>query len=94
MSVFCNLTEDDIFSSIARMKQNIDECHVLMLSGGFSAGDEHDGSGKFIANVLNNKDIADAVHATIDRGDLSWESATDSRPSSSRDSCLTDVWDR
>ncbi len=70
MSVFCNLTEDDIFSSIARMKQNIDECHVLMLSGGFSAGDEPDGSGKFIANVLNNKDIADAVHALIDRGGL------------------------
>lgn len=70
MSVFCNLTEDDIFRSIAQMKQNIDECHVLMLSGGFSAGDEPDGSGKFIANVLNNKDIADAVHALIDRGGL------------------------
>ena len=70
MSVFCNLTEDDIFRSIAEMKKNIDECHILMLSGGFSAGDEPDGSGKFIANVLNNKDIADAIHALIDRGGL------------------------
>ena len=70
MSVFCNLTEDDIFRSIAEMKKNIDECNILMLSGGFSAGDEPDGSGKFIANVLNNKDIADAIHALIDRGGL------------------------
>ncbi len=70
MSVFCNLTEDDIFRSIAEMKKNIDECHVLMLCGGFSAGDEPDGSGKFIANVLNNKEIADAIHALIDRGGL------------------------
>ena len=70
MNVFCNLTEDDIFRSIAEMKKNIDECHILMLCGGFSAGDEPDGSGKFIANVLNNKDIADAIHALIDRGGL------------------------
>ena len=70
MSVFCNLTEDDIFRSIAEMKKNIDECHILMLCGGFSAGDEPDGSGKFIANILNNKDIAEAVHRLIDRGGL------------------------
>jgi phosphoribosylformylglycinamidine synthase len=70
MSVFCNLTEEDIFRSIAEMKKNIDECHILMISGGFSAGDEPDGSGKFIANVLNNKEIADAIHALLDRGGL------------------------
>jgi phosphoribosylformylglycinamidine synthase len=70
MSVFCNLTEEDIFRSIAEMKRNIDECHIFMISGGFSAGDEPDGSGKFIANVLNNKDIADAIHALLDRGGL------------------------
>jgi phosphoribosylformylglycinamidine synthase len=70
MSVFCNLTEEDIFRSIAEMKKNIDECHILMISGGFSAGDEPDGSGKFIANVLNNKEIADAIHALLERGGL------------------------
>ena len=70
MSVFCNLTEDDIFRSIAEMKKNINECNIFMISGGFSAGDEPDGSGKFIANVLNNKEIADAIHALIDRGGL------------------------
>ncbi|MGN0189967.1 MAG: phosphoribosylformylglycinamidine synthase, partial [Candidatus Cryptobacteroides sp.] len=68
--VFRNLTENDILDSIAQMKKNIDECHILMLAGGFSAGDEPDGSGKFIANILNNKDIAEAIHALIDRGGL------------------------
>ncbi len=69
-SVFRNLTEQDIFDSIAEIKKNIDECHILMISGGFSAGDEPDGSGKFIANVLNNKDVAGAIHALLDRGGL------------------------
>ncbi len=69
-AVFRNLTSDDIFSSIDEMKRRIDECHILVLSGGFSAGDEPDGSGKFIANVLNNRDIAASVHALLDRGGL------------------------
>ena len=42
----------------------------IKYNAGFSAGDEPDGSGKFIANVLNNKDIAEAIHALIDRGGL------------------------
>ncbi len=68
--VFRNLTEQDVLNSIVEMKKNIDECQILALCGGFSAGDEPDGSGKFIANVLNNKEIADAIHALIDRGGL------------------------
>ena len=68
--VFCNLHGEDIFRSIAQMKKDISECHILALVGGFSAGDEPDGSGKFIANVLNNKDIAEAIHALLDRGGL------------------------
>ena len=70
MSVFCNLSGDDIFRSIAEMKKNIAECHIFALCGGFSAGDEPDGSGKFIANVLNNKDIAEEIHGLLDRGGL------------------------
>ncbi len=69
-SVFCDLTPEDITVSIEKMKKHIDECHILALSGGFSAGDEPDGSGKFIVNVLNNKVITDAVHALLDRGGL------------------------
>lgn len=69
-SVFRNLSDKDVFESIAQMKKNIDECQILMLSGGFSAGDEPDGSGKFIANVLNNKDIAEAIKGLLSRGGL------------------------
>ena len=68
--VFCNLTPEDVFRSISEMKKNISECNILALCGGFSAGDEPDGSGKFIANVLNNKEIAEEIHKLIDRGGL------------------------
>ena len=68
--VFRNLTEQDVNDSIEEMKRNIDECQILMLCGGFSAGDEPDGSGKFIANVLNNEKIAAAIEALIARGGL------------------------
>ena len=69
-SVFRNLSDKDVFESIAEMKKNIEDCQILMLSGGFSAGDEPDGSGKFIANVLNNKDIAEAIEGLLSRGGL------------------------
>ena len=69
-SVFRNLTEQDVFDSIDEMKKNIDECQILMFCGGFSAGDEPDGSGNFIANVLNNEKIAAAIEALIARGGL------------------------
>ena len=69
-SVLCNLAGDDILRSIDRMKEHIDRCHILVLSGGFSAGDEPDGSAKLIVNVLNNAKIRDAIHALLDRGGL------------------------
>ena len=70
MSVFCNLKSEDVLRSIQEMKKNIASCHILALCGGFSAGDEPDGSGKFIANVLNNVEIAEEIHKLIDRGGL------------------------
>ena len=70
ISVFKNLTGDDVLASIAEMTECIGRCHIMALSGGFSAGDEPDGSGKFIANVLNNQQVADAIHALLDRGGL------------------------
>lgn len=69
-SVFRNLSSEDIFSSIDEMAAKIAECDILALSGGFSSGDEPDGSGKFIANVLNNQKIAEQVHSLIERGGL------------------------
>lgn len=68
--VFCNLTSEDVIASIARMSEEIDRCQILALAGGFSAGDEPDGSGKFIASVLNNKDVAAAIERLLDRGGL------------------------
>ena len=70
LGVFKNLTGEDVIASIKEMKESIAECHIMALAGGFSAGDEPDGSGKFIANVLNNKEVADAIHALLDRGGL------------------------
>ncbi len=68
--VFCNLTSEDTLSSIKTMVEMIDSCHILALCGGFSAGDEPDGSGKFIATVLNNRDVTAAVHRLIEREGL------------------------
>ena len=70
LGVFCNLTAADVSDSIARMKREIDGCQILAFAGGFSSGDEPDGSGKFIANVLNNKEIAESVNALLSRGGL------------------------
>ena len=69
-SVFCNLTAEDIERSTRQMAQMIDECHILALSGGFSAGDEPDGSGKFIANVLQNNLVKEAIGRLDERGGL------------------------
>lgn len=69
-SVFANLNSKMIFKSIKEMKENIAKCQILVFSGGFSAGDEPDGSGKFIANVLNNKEIAVEIEKLIERGGL------------------------
>ncbi|MFR9593893.1 MAG: phosphoribosylformylglycinamidine synthase, partial [Rikenellaceae bacterium] len=69
-TVFCNLTSDDVFASIEAMVSNIDKANIFVLSGGFSSGDEPDGSGKFIATVLNNKSVMAAIHRLIDREGL------------------------
>ena len=68
--VFRNLTGDDVLESMDEMAANIAGCDILSLSGGFSAGDEPDGSGKFIANVLENGRVAEEIHALLDRGGL------------------------
>lgn len=68
--VFRNLTGQDVLDSIESMSRAISQCQILALAGGFSAGDEPDGSGKFIANVLNNESITREIHALLDRGGL------------------------
>ena len=68
--VFRNLSPEDIEASIRETVSNIDSCHILALSGGFSAGDEPDGSGKFIASVLMNADVKAAIERLLGRGGL------------------------
>lgn len=60
-AVFRNITPEQMQESIFELAQKIRQSQILVLSGGFSAGDEPDGSGKFIANVLRNSKIRDAI---------------------------------
>ncbi|MDE6290257.1 MAG: phosphoribosylformylglycinamidine synthase [Muribaculaceae bacterium] len=69
-SVFCNLTPEQTRESVATMAKMIDECHVLAFSGGFSLGDEPDGSGKFIASVIMNDAVKEAIERLLKRGGL------------------------
>ncbi|HWR28585.1 MAG TPA: phosphoribosylformylglycinamidine synthase [Negativicutes bacterium] len=56
-----NLSAHDIEESVAAMVKAIDQSQILMLPGGFSAGDEPDGSGKFIAALFHSPRLSDAV---------------------------------
>ena len=59
--VFNNLNSSFIEESIEKLKDSINSSQIIMLPGGFSAGDEPDGSGKFIATVFRNEKIKEAV---------------------------------
>lgn len=69
-SVFCNLTQEQTRESVATMAKMIDSCHVLAFSGGFSLGDEPDGSGKFIASVIMTDAVKSAIERLLKRGGL------------------------
>ena len=59
--VFRNITKEALNESIERLAKEISTAQIIMIPGGFSAGDEPDGSGKFIANALRNEKISNAV---------------------------------
>ncbi len=59
--VFRNLSTRHIEESIDALARRIRESQILMFPGGFSAGDEPDGSAKFIATIIRNPMIADAI---------------------------------
>jgi len=67
--VFKNMTEGQIVESVNAFEKAIRESQILMFSGGFSAGDEPDGSAKFIASVFRNPKIMDAVHDLLQQRD-------------------------
>jgi phosphoribosylformylglycinamidine synthase len=67
--VFRNLTARAVDESLHALANQIRQSQILMLPGGFSAGDEPDGSGKFIATVLRNPIVSDAVMDLLTKRD-------------------------
>ena len=59
-----------MIASIEEMVTYLGRAQILMLAGGFSLGDEPDGSAKFIVSVLNNKLVSRAVESLLARGGL------------------------
>jgi phosphoribosylformylglycinamidine synthase len=70
MLVVRNLTAVGVEESIAAMVKYIRRCQIIMLPGGFSAGDEPDGSAKFIATMFRNPYVKEAVTAFLEQGGL------------------------
>lgn len=62
-----NLNHQLLDESIENWVKEIRQSQILVFSGGFSAGDEPDGSAKFIVNVLKNPKMKDAVHELLER---------------------------
>lgn len=67
--VFNNLDPNSIRESIKIYENAINESQILMFPGGFSAGDEPDGSGKFIATAFRNERIKEAVNNLLNKRD-------------------------
>ncbi|MBB6714770.1 phosphoribosylformylglycinamidine synthase [Clostridium gasigenes] len=67
--VFRNMTKEELLESIDKLESLIKETQIIMLPGGFSAGDEPDGSGKFIATIFRNEKIKNAVNDLLKNRD-------------------------
>jgi phosphoribosylformylglycinamidine synthase len=67
--VFRNRNREDILESGRDLAAAVSEAQIVALSGGFSAGDEPDGTGKFIANVFRSPAIAEEVTNLLEKRD-------------------------
>ena len=67
--VFKNLTEADIRDSVQVFEEAIAQAQIIMFPGGFSAGDEPDGSAKFFATAFRNEKIQEAVMKLLEERD-------------------------
>ena len=65
----CNLTADDLLQSTAALESAIRKAQIVFIPGGFSGGDEPDGSAKFICSFFRNPAITDAVHDLLKNRD-------------------------
>ncbi|MGL6130629.1 MAG: phosphoribosylformylglycinamidine synthase, partial [Fusobacteriaceae bacterium] len=68
--LFKNLTQKDIEDSIEALCSKLEKSQIFMIPGGFSAGDEPDGSGKFIANILQNENVKEATQKFLKKQGL------------------------
>ena len=67
--VFRNLSPEAVEDSIQQMVKGINNSQIIILPGGFSAGDEPDGSGKFIATAFRNPLVKEAVMKLLQERD-------------------------
>lgn len=67
--VFKNMNGENIRESVEMFEKGISDAQILMFPGGFSAGDEPDGSGKFIATAFRNERIKEAVMKLLNERD-------------------------
>ncbi len=67
--VFRNLTPSNIRDSAEMFAENIDQSQIIMFPGGFSAGDEPEGSAKFFATVFRNEQVKEAVDRLLNQRD-------------------------
>ena len=67
--VFKNMTAEDIRESVEIFEKEIKNAQIIMFPGGFSAGDEPDGSAKFFATAFQNAKIKEAVTALLEERD-------------------------
>lgn len=64
-----NLTADDLLQSTVELEGAIRKAQIVFIPGGFSGGDEPDGSAKFICSFFRNSRITDAVHDLLKNRD-------------------------
>lgn len=69
VKVFKNLTAEDIRDSVEIFEKSINQAQMIMFPGGFSAGDEPDGSAKFFATAFQNAKIKEAVMKLLNERD-------------------------
>ena len=69
VKVFRNLSASDIRDSVSVFEKAIDQAQIIMFPGGFSAGDEPDGSAKFFATAFQNEKIREAVMRLLNERD-------------------------
>lgn len=67
--VFKNLDAADIRDSVAEFEKAIAQAQMIMFPGGFSAGDEPDGSAKFFATAFQNAKLKEAVEKLLNERD-------------------------